>query len=847
MKNLKLLLIAISTMLSLYSKASHASGGYFEYACLGNSQYRVTFYFLRHCAGSMYADTVGFNIFNSCSTPCGSWKVIAPVVSVENAQYGCNSGCDNGTNMAPNFQFVKYETLVTLPYPCSDWTIGATVSARQIPDFGDFPGMGYTYYNYCKINNTNNLCRSSPTITGYPITLGCANNTGKSLYDIHPNTGVSTSYSMAVPLSGDCSNVLPYSYESVTSVNRPVPALADFTIGTNGSLTYYPTTVGVGFFAIRIVETIGSTVVGEQVIDGVSYTSNSSQCGLGSGVEFSDFLGEGGNLVYVGGVDHEYCKSLLLTAVNNGEDVVNVSVQAPDYGSYDITINPDGTASVELCVKFPVETLCQEVDAAFIVNASTTNVPCLSYITGSGHKGYYHIVKEKGKYCPTNIYITNRSPLTNPVPVFSRAQDTIWIGNKMPLTAPQTILGNVGPVAIDQPATFVAGREVIIPSCVGGGSNCITMNAGTTIYIRPNSCSDSCEQVPIGLWVMEKFRCSAEELVAFPEGEAPFSYKWDVNGTVVNNASNTLNVHDVVSTTNGGAIPYTVTVTDAVGAVGSFSGELMGTRRFYEDIRDNTTYYPFPEDAFGNPTTIFGKAGNYYGASIYCVEQHPSYIFDAVNAGPPWYGATEMDFTVFGRWGQQIHNFHRNLEGGDDWSFDNGEIYWNGHYNNDMNDSCAMSVINVVAYKLTAKNCYVQQHVEAASISFIDGVNTPGCTRQDSLDYYMGTIDVAKSMTHSGGNDGGQFNNGRFHDRQFSSDVIAGDLFIICVPNPAQTSFVVQSNQMYFINVRLIDRSGKVLKEFPTLEVGEQVDVSRLSPGIYILDIGGHHIKLLKN
>jgi hypothetical protein len=845
MQFLKFLLACIILTGSGYASADHAAGGYFQYTCLGNGQYQVDFFFLRDCDGLDYPETVDFSIRNSCQTNCSDLTVTAPLFESSQVNYGCGTGCDS----PDGFQLAQYRRLITLPYACADWTITVSIEARNSVSYTDYIGSA-DYFNYCIINNTNTICNNSVQVSGPPFAIGCTGNSGRSLYTLTSPVGNTLVYDFVTPKTGECAQSSDVNFHSGASTLRPFPSSSNFILAQDGTFTFLPTSQGDNYFAVRIREYANTILVGTTVIDGIIIARACSQGGM---ISFSDWANDDDNTYTVSGVGQDHCRTIILTPNEANGDVANVTVTGPYLSGYEVLHLPDGKAAVTICVQFPQEVMCPEVDALLIVTAQTASADCFNHVMGGGAStGYYHVVKQRGEYCPDNLYFTNRSPTGNPMPAYARAEERIWVGDDMPNTAPQIIQGNEGEVIAQGNIELVAGIEVILPSCQGGpNTGCVTISGNSTIWIDSLSCSSDCYHEPLLLSVKEEFNCYNERLIATSTGEAPFTYNWNVNGQLFTNTSGILNIHELVAAASGYEIPYTCTVQDAVGESAAASGQVWTTKRFYENIQNNTQYYDFPTGPLGNPSSIHGPPGNYYGGSIWVSTHHPAHLFDDVNSGPPWYGATRATMRVWSPNGEMVLDLNPNLEGGDDWSFDNGELFWNGHWYNDLGQNCVYlppAGASVYVYTLEARNCANYVQYEAAAFGFGPG----GEDYPYSEQYQPGCPENAWQPTQvkSGSIDGKLYplEPDRYPDLKLAPLAFSSGIDDYCQlsPNPAGEIVEIRSNQKEFLSVQIMDQKGTVVMEFINLAANTPIHIETLSAGIYTVRIADQYLKLVK-
>lgn len=815
MKAGKFLCLFILILCSDGLYASHAAGGYFEYTCIGNNQYQVDYYFLRDCGGAPAPSYLTFYLTNGCTTTA-CWPdngIDAEKVNTENVEYGCGNNCNGGSSNATSLQLIKYTTAITLPYECADWKVQVSIVERNEVDYCQTLGNEF-YYNYCIINNLNGNCSSSVEIEGYPYAVGCSGSSGTALYNVVNSSGNTLEYAFVYPQEGDCQNHWNMEFVGNTSVNKPFPASSNFEL-LDGTFTFSPSNYeGTSYFAVRIREyDLSNTLIGETVIDGIVEVAN--DCLPGNSITFSDWFDDNDNEFHVEAAE-EFCAELHLTPNDNDEDVTGVTLNGlPTYLTYTVEYNQDGTSNVVVCGQFPPEVLCQQLVINFTVVANTNTGSCFSTVTGSGFIGDYKIVKEKGDYCPENLFFTNRNAQSGiPMPLYAHAEERIWVGDSMPAIAPIQIQNGEGIVEVNGNLTLEAGLEIIIPSCKTGP--CVTITGNQTLIINPNSCSADCEQTLLNVQVHNLFECDHEKLWAEVEGDGPYNYKWIIKGDTIVTDLYYLLVHDYASNDSSGLIPYSCEVFDANGNSGVFNGEILGTNSFYKHISNHVEFFDY------DPGDLW-EDGYYYAGQPGVAYNRPFFVADSINPIAPWYGATWMECIVWDRWGTSIlYNFNRTLEGGEDWSFDNGEIWWDGKFPG--TNYCAGGSADILMYELRAKNCAsaaIHEEISALIIlACYDGSWYPAEAKSmlDAKDAYYQDLtgvtrylDIDTLIARSDNNE------------------------VMCFPNPAETNLFVKSSTLPLQAIIIIDASGKAVLQEVSDEPEVQLDITGLRSGIYTI------------
>lgn len=834
MRILKLLSLGLILLSSKMAFGSHAAGGYFEYTCLGNNEYKIDYYFLRDCSGVQAQSSITLFLTNSCANPnCFPVNGIqAPLVSTANVNYGCGDGC-NSSGDSPKLQLIKYSTVITLPYACADWKVQVSISQRNIVDYCEYLSTGL-YYNYCIINNTGGNCSSSVKIDGAPYAVGCAGEFGSALYEVINTNGNVLIYDFVYPQEGDCQSHWDMNFVGNSNVNKPFPSSTNFDL-LNGTFTFSPNNnQGTSYFAVRIREyDINNVLISTTVVDGMIFVSD--ECTPGNPITFSDWFFDDDNEFHVNATG-EFCAELHLTPNGNNENIVDIQIQnLPPYLTPNFEYNNDGTANVVICGEFPSEVLCQELEISFSVKASTDQASCLNYVTGGGYSGYYKIIKERGDYCPENLYFTNRNSVSgNIMPLTARAEDRIWIGDNMPAPYDPTQSGIEGPVEVPNNGHYTAGIEIVLPSC-DLGTGCVTLQGNVTIEIAPGSCSVDCYREPLSVNVKEIFKCSQERLDVITTGEGPFTYVLIILGDTITSNIGVFQIHDIISEQDNGQVPYTINVYDAIGDSGTFSGNILGTKRFYEPIIDNKIYINYP------PGSVLGDPGYYYSANLGVYSATPAYWTDSINTSPPWYGATHMRLIIWNQWGEEINSIDHDLElqsdgsGGEDWSLNQGEFWWNGKYMNGIWADCYESSNETWNYRLSSRNCFNDENIaffvneiDEQSITFIFS-----CTDDDP---WNPVEEKSVSNTGDDNNDYAQSQKiegaSRLPEITISSEA---DLEIGVIPNPVNDHFFIVSHFDELNNINLSDQYGNIVLKRDTYNKDEKINVSSLSKGLYTL------------
>lgn len=880
MKRIQILLCFALVFITNQAKATHAAGGYFEYTCINQFQYKVDFYFLRDCTGPAAPDQVTFELSNNSGYPCSVLSMLL-VEQVTNVDFGCGNACDGGTveSNSPSFQLARYTTLVTLPFASTEWKISVTINARNIVDYANTTGYSGDMYLYCTINNTAGINNSSVKFTGSPFAVGCAANSGSSIYNIVNPDGDVLVYNLVEPMNGSCTGNGSIIHLGGTSAQMPVPSSSNFLISPAGDLSFSPTAIGESYFALEIQEFKLGVLAGKTRIDGIVFVTN---CQYTTNMNFSNLLGDTDHDFSVSNVETNNCTEFTVEPSNPLVTISNVTIANNVYSTVNaISYNADGTATVSMCVNFPEDNECSSIVENIVVTASTIGTGgCIGQLINSPSLGVatntYSFTKTSDTYCPENLYFTNRNPTSGyTLPSYAQAQNEIWVGDLMPVPpiyTPGLDGPLLGPVVHNGNVTLRAGTQIYLPNCQGGGTGCVTITGYADLLVEPINCSPECLYVPMTLTCKEHFNCNNEKFVVdVIGGVGPFNYAWTINGQTYYTSDPELDVHSIVSQVNNGQVSYICSVMDAVGQTEVCSGTALGTKRFYEDIRNNTTYFEYLTDQWGNASSAFGPHGYYYDGRLVVsngntqygapIGAGPAFIYDGVNwnpglsiNSPPYYGATEMEFTI---WAVNSANVivykHLNLEGGYDWSIDNFSFYWNGYIDNNTDNYCSYygTGEQFFNYRLIAKNCFstvvpnppisiqypppTNAHIENASFYIHDycysGAPSPvvaGIVTNNNISEFQNenliiVDDEIEStpLTHSRG--------------EIPNVVAKDDLSINCFPNPTNNEFKIVGNFNEIELLQILDRHGKIVLELKNIQSNQTINIDNFSKGIYQL------------
>ena len=255
-------------------RASHATGADLEYQCIGNGQYLITYTFYRDCFGIDPPLTFPCNIENGCGFP--AMGVTLNLITITPTQLvptcGQITNCDGGA--APGIQKWLYTGIATLPAECNAWNLSVAVSTRnagitmtQNPDI-------YNLFVIANINNTNNVCDTSPVFNNDPIAFACVNQPYCFDPVIFDAEGDSISCSLIAPMSS-VNFTLPY--DSGYSATQPLQSNPPVVLNeSSGALCFTPTQVDISVYAILVSSYRNGELIGQVERDMMLYLTNCS-------------------------------------------------------------------------------------------------------------------------------------------------------------------------------------------------------------------------------------------------------------------------------------------------------------------------------------------------------------------------------------------------------------------------------------------------------------------------------------------------------------------------------------------------------------------------------------------
>lgn len=255
--------------------ASHAAGADIEYQCIGNGQYVITYTFYRDCFGMPIPFTQTCNIANNCNYPFIS--ITLELVNTTPIEFvptcGAITTCYGGS--FPGIQKWVYSGIAILPAECSGWNIsvampgGRTSSITSVQD----PDLSALYVN-ANINNTNNICDTSPVFDKDPILFACVNQPYCLDPGIFDAEGDSITCSLIGPMN-NANQILPY-YPGY-SIAQPLQSNPPVVLNQNtGALCFTPTQTDVSVYAILVSSYRNGELISEVERDMMLYLTNCS-------------------------------------------------------------------------------------------------------------------------------------------------------------------------------------------------------------------------------------------------------------------------------------------------------------------------------------------------------------------------------------------------------------------------------------------------------------------------------------------------------------------------------------------------------------------------------------------
>jgi len=852
MKKIFFLLIVLA---HFSSNATHIVGAEMSYTYAGNNSFNVTVEVYHKCNTSIPLNTISLFVNSSCNNNCiplGSDGLTK--VNTENVNIGCNFNCQNDSY--PNILKTTFTTIISLDdYNCGAVTVWIKVEDRAGSVFST--GGGY-YQNYLYINNTNNYSNDSPVFSEDTYIIGCSNNSinySPSYTDVQNDNVL---FSFTHPLNGSDCITSTVSYVFPNSYTNPISTTGGFNLNAStGEINFTPNVNGTSFYAIKVQEYRNGILISETIRDGLINIIDCFQQQFTVSTGFHNWTNSTNPFHRIDIERYEAnCFDFLVLSETNIVDV-NLTGLNSSYFTYSVSGIGTTVATVSVCPNYEnIPNDCNDLQYNFVTHLISKS-PCTFDNSTFSSSDNYSILIKGNHYCPEYAYYTNigTGNTANLIPPLTKVSKKIWVGDDMPISYNPLVQGTVGPVIWNGDFVMEAGEEIIIPSCQSGGTECVTLTGDHTFIIKPNNCNPNCSNSELEVKIDEIFECENEHLkLTINGGQPPYAATIFINGINISGSTpiNTmaLNIHDAVYGVDG-QITYNIQVLDAVGNHFNYTDQVLGTANFYRNLSETGVYFI----EFPSPQNQLYQDGWYYQTNHLINDSQPFFIADNMSQGPPWYGAHTIELTVWSRQGGNVNGFINELAfhniwsvSPNDWSIDNGEVMWNGHFNNDINDNCTGNPGDVFFYRIKAENC--SSHGNANDI-LNTNPNTPplGLHYQTqniyNFDCYEGTTNpIVNDEAHSQTT---PIDSSFFIYQDDNALSLAGivepkntqtinqNTSISIYPNPTTNTIYINGDLTLFNKVQVLDSSGKIIYE--SKSVVKKINLSDFESGTYLLKL----------
>ncbi|MCB0479282.1 MAG: T9SS type A sorting domain-containing protein [Crocinitomicaceae bacterium] len=812
----KLILFIFLLFLSQEVLADHASGGTITYECLGNGVYNVNFVFVRDCEGINPENSYELYLkSNDCSVSnllIGVLSLTSQTSSANCPKYSTQTTCEGGTRAG--YDIITYQGTIDIhSFHCNDIEIFIDVAVRNVNSLVNSGIMRIE----AGINNEVGVCNNSPVFTNDLVNRVCPGVGAELSYTYSEVDGDNVIGELICPLTENGPASVNVTFDGVSNCDMHFPSTANF-VQSGNSVFFTPVLTGISATAFKLTEYdaignyLGYIMLESQIVSDIDNCINTPPL-LSSSAQ-------SGNVFTMNQLESS-CFDIWINEVESENLTVTVDLsQLP--GATSIISGSGSSMAVEVCFT-DVDYECFAQNYSFKVKAVDDGCPSQAYTEIE-----YTVLVNAGTWCQENLYITNRNSSSGiPVPAQNIASNEIFVGNQMPAPYDPSTDGPEGIVEINQNTIFEAGVAITIPSCPFGQGfgDCVILN-GNSIDLRiiPNNCSPDCQIPDIIVTVDDKFECGNEMLEAHVlGGTPPFAYAWTVNGQIMNINNSVIGIHGIVSVLDDVIVPFQLSVIDANGQQITVNGQIYGTRSFYEPLQNNMTWINFNQP--NSP-----PSGYYYQMAYFYDDYAPFDVLDIVNITPPFYGATFYDLLIWNSGGQTLLDLSRNLEVDGDYSFDNGEIFWNGYLNNNINSICIGNYSELYNYRLTVKNCLTTPHIvmfhtQCLGPCYPYETNGWGTTAMaENNNNFENLTELFSKSNH----------NSILSEREKRNELVQqeNNLSSISVqPNPANTFFMI-TGLYQSCDIKIIDSYGKVVYQ-GLYEIGSEVNVSSWESGIY--------------
>jgi len=429
------------------------------------------------------------------------------------------------------------------------------------------------------------------------------------------------------------------------------------------------------------------------------------------------------------------------------------------------------------------------------------------------------IVQCRDTVCITNRNYQNGLTVSNGTTSAGSLIQTGYI-NGCSLPAGEVIIRN------GQNVTFIAGDNIVgVPGFTPSTEFIVEQGATFNAFIQPYNCSPECTPPPLSVYIDVDFRCNLEKYIAVASnGVPPYIYSWTLNGNVAS-TDEILLLTDSLRFADSSA-HYELYVSDQLGDAFYFTDQIGSRAGVYADL-----------DTINNVWT------NTILTTPMLVTEEGDVNNPNDTVAPPFYKATEYEFIVFDEWGGEIYVSSGNLALDGRSSFNNGEIYWDGYVNQNIDrpfsanlagepdwedgDCAAFDVYNWI---LTLDNC-ISDTVITGHVTVIecwDGdisnvwIEPRSMNVGDIITDQVAERDVVSESTEIA--ESGDQNN--------------RDNSLFVYPNPSDSKFNIELRDGAFIKrleVRSITGEQLIQKTFNSSRV--TLDLSDYAKGIYFVTV----------
>jgi gliding motility-associated-like protein len=258
-------------------KATHSMGADLTYKCIGNNKYEITLRFYRDCAGVSAPSSATVTATSSCTTTPISVQLIRdPIFSALEVTPLCPalrqcSFCNPAPPPAcpsplyPGVEVYTYVGIVTLPSACADWNLSWTTCCRNnaITNLQN-PGSQSMYINIL-INNTNNICNTSPYFSELPTPYICNNQLYNYNHGVIEPDGDSIVYSLITPMTTGGTAI---GFNPGYTVTNPLSTLNGLSFNqSSGQLGMIPNMVQQAVTVVRVSEYRNGVLIGQIIRD----------------------------------------------------------------------------------------------------------------------------------------------------------------------------------------------------------------------------------------------------------------------------------------------------------------------------------------------------------------------------------------------------------------------------------------------------------------------------------------------------------------------------------------------------------------------------------------------------